>query len=388
MDLNWDEVDENKEKDMPDVETIIKEASIARFSLNPTAAKIKSLRLPSNRFGARNPLPLLLLKSDLLDLETCGIPCFRKDADPKEIEQVVRERCPNLKHLICPCFRGEREQDGAAVCAFIRGCSGLKSFTAELFSDYDAESFDPTYFNDDYSDLDPRHIIAEVRSHRKTLEVLDLTDCVQVFSEDQQDILNVCHQLKRFWVTDSYGEGSMVGIESTDVSASYWACSELRELGLVLNLYPKREDKFDVLKDGTEEDEDWDDYDLEELVVKGTKQVYTQIGKMEKLEVLALDIDRSYENHMKISDFAGNLTICDGYLDELARLKKLKSLQLRADFWSAMGQAEVEFMYKNWPLLSKITFNCKVSELRALPHWQWLLSKRPQLRLEGPRLDW
>ncbi|KAF9964979.1 hypothetical protein BGZ70_005643 [Mortierella alpina] len=176
MDLNWDEVDKNKEKDMPDVETIIKEASIARFSVNPTAAKIKSLRLPSNRYGARNPLPFLLLKSDLLDLETCEIPWFPKDADPKEIEQVVCERCPNLRHLICPSLRGEREQDGKAVCAFIRGCSGLKSFTAaELFSDYDAESFD-----DDYSDLEPRHIISEVVSrHFNTLEVLDLRDCLQ-----------------------------------------------------------------------------------------------------------------------------------------------------------------------------------------------------------------
>ncbi|KAF9964983.1 hypothetical protein BGZ70_005647, partial [Mortierella alpina] len=388
MELDWDDIDKNKEKDVPDVETIIKQASIARFSVNPTAAKIKSLRLPCNRYGARNPLPFLLLKSDLLDLETCEIPWFRGDAKLEEIEQVVRERCPNLKHLICPCLRGEREQDGEAVCAFIRGCSGLKSFTSRLFSDYDAESFDSRFFDDDYSDLEPRHIISEVVArHHNTLEVLDLTDCWQVFSEDQQNVLSQCRQLARFWVTDSFGEGSMVSIESPDIWMSDWVCSELRELSLVLNLRPKSESAFDEVKAQMEADDEWDEDDGEEVVrARVTRNVYLQIGRLEKLEVLTLDIDRSFENHMDDSDYAWNLSACDGFLYELAGLKNLRSLELGVDFWSAMDQEEVELMHQAWPLLNEITFYCRpteLSQLEAEPHWQWPLSKRPHLRFHS-----
>ncbi|KAF9964978.1 hypothetical protein BGZ70_005642 [Mortierella alpina] len=361
MDLSWDEVDGNKEEGMPDVESIIKEASIARFSKGSNATKIKSLRLPSNRYGARNPLPFLLLKSNLLDLETCEIPWFRGDADIKDIERIVRECCPNLKHLICPCLRGEIEHDGQAVRAFIRGCSGLESFTAELFSDYDAESFDPMFFDDDYSDLEPRLIITEVvTQHYKTLEVLDLTDCWQVSSEDQQSVLSQCRQLRRFWVTDSHGEGSMVSIESPDIYTSDWVCSELRELSLVLNLRPKCEFAFEEVKLQLKDDEEWEEDEGDEVVIAlTTGHVYRQIGEMERLEVLALDIDRSFENRMIDSDYAWNLTVSGGSLDELVRLKNLRSLELKADFWSTMDQEDVEFMHKYWPLLSKITFNSR-----------------------------
>ena len=384
MELNWDVIDKSKDKDMPDAETIISEASIARFAQWTNATKIKTLRLPTSRAGARYPLPCLLLKSDLLDLESCEIPWFRKDADIEQIEQVVRKHYPNLKHLICPCFRGEREQDGQAVCAFIRGCSGLRGFTSELFSDYDAESFDSTYFDDDYSDLEPRMIISEVVSrHYNTLEVIDLTDCWQVFSNDQQSVLSRCTQLKRFWVTDSFGEGSMVSIESPHIWLSDWVCSELRELSLVLNLRPKSELALDEVKVQLEADDEWLEDDEEELIPMLTERVYTRIGGLKKLEILALDMDRSFENNMMESDYAWNLTISSGYLSELAELKCLKRLILGANLWSTMGQAEVEFMYTNWPLLNEITICGDISQLRALPHWQWLLNKRPQLRLKG-----
>ncbi|KAG0273997.1 hypothetical protein BGZ95_010201 [Linnemannia exigua] len=134
MYMHWDEGDKNM--DMSDPETIIREDSIARFAQNRNAAKIKSLKLTRIRYGARNPLPLLLLKSNLLDLKSCEIPWFLPDADMEEVEQVVREHCPNLNHLTCPSLKDE-SSNCQAMCAFIRGSSGLQSFASDYFSDHE-----------------------------------------------------------------------------------------------------------------------------------------------------------------------------------------------------------------------------------------------------------
>ncbi|KAF9959996.1 hypothetical protein BGZ72_008195 [Mortierella alpina] len=365
MELNWDEVDRSEDEDMPDLETIINEASIARFSQWTNATKIKTLRLPTSRVGATYPLPLLLLKSDLLDLESCEIPWFRRDSNIKEIEQVVRKHCLNLKHLICPSFRSERQHNGETARAFIRGCSGLRSFTSKHFSDFDPESFETRLFSD-HPSVEPRLIIPELVSrHYDTLE------------------------LRRFWVTEAYGVDHVVGIESPDVGMGNWTCSELRELYLVLNLRPRRGSAFDMLRAQMEEDgeldEELDEVNKEKLVVAmATKRVYTQIGKLEKLEDLMINTDMSLEGTTKTSDYAWNLTVSAGYLGELAGLKSLKRLNLRADFWSTMGQAEVEFMDRNWPLLSEITVDVSLSslsQLKATSHWQWLRNRRPQLEL-------
>ncbi|KAG9324322.1 hypothetical protein KVV02_006568 [Mortierella alpina] len=72
LDLIWDDGDQC----VPDLKTTVKEAAIVRFSRNPRATKITSLRLPSNRSGCWNPLPLLLFKSSLLDLQSCEISWF------------------------------------------------------------------------------------------------------------------------------------------------------------------------------------------------------------------------------------------------------------------------------------------------------------------------
>ncbi|KAI7825970.1 hypothetical protein BC939DRAFT_475928 [Gamsiella multidivaricata] len=45
-----------------------------------------------------------------------------------------------------------------------------------------------------------------------------------------------------------------------------------------------------------------------------------------------------------------------GCLEELTELEKLRHLHIQTDFWSRMGQAEVEFMEAQWPMLGEITF--------------------------------
>ncbi|KAF9572402.1 hypothetical protein EC968_009976 [Mortierella alpina] len=316
-----------------EVRAIVAEASIARFSRNPTAAKIKSLRLPRTGDLDWNPLPLALLESDLLDLESFHIPW--------------NEACEKAS-------------------AFVRGCSGLRAFIADEFSDG--------------SRTRGRIISTLVSHHSKTLEVLELHGCTKAESADQQMVLSRCKKLKRFSVLQTSQKHNEVGIESTHILMKKWVCMELKELGLTLNRFPKIDDMFLEEMEGREVDLE-DEYDAtNRLYALAAEIVYKQIGWLSKLEILVLDLHTGRETNGKEAECAWDLTLSRGWLRELAGLKRLKTLRLQVDFWSGMGQAEVEFMYEQWPLLNTIFFNADVSQRLTQSHWQWLCNKRPGLR--------
>ncbi|KAF9960100.1 hypothetical protein BGZ72_007934 [Mortierella alpina] len=400
---------EGKDTSIPDLETIIKDASRNRFSQHWDAKKIKSLYLPTcDEGGRKNPLPFLLLKSDLLDLNCFMIPTFTQDSRPEDVEQAIREYCPGLRHVECPHF-SDGGQDGRFVRAFIRGCTGLQSFTSEYFSDRVYGGM----LADEEPPGDPRFIIQELITHHwETLHEFELTDCEQVFSCDQQAILSQCKQLKQFMVWASSVDDS-ASIKFTDVARDNWICKDLRELGLTLNRH------------STDEDEDLDP----EGIALAAKHTYAQIGRLEKLDWLAFDIDKSTGTVAKESDYAWDLTLSRGWLGEMAGLKNLetlillekleelrldivgseetvseesdytwdltlsrgwlgemaglrslKTLILFADFWSKVGQTEVEFMHEYWPLLSSIGHRDRHRQHE--PHEEWLCKKRPNFSFD------
>ncbi|KAF9572401.1 hypothetical protein EC968_009975 [Mortierella alpina] len=343
---------------------IIKDASTERFSQHPRASKIKSLRTPINRSEEVDPLPLLLLQSDLLDLETCGIPWFSEKTDPKEIERVVREHCPNLKHLTCPSYKYQWEY-GMMSDAFLRGCSGIQTFSSEL------------YFSDDV-------VSSLVSLHHKTLEVFELKEGYHVSSRDLQAVLTQCKHLKRFSVTDPDSRKSTISIDFADVAKGEWACMGLTHLSLILNRCPKEGGEW-----GRSESESESDEEEAENPVKASemaaeaKRVYAQIGRLEKLEVLELDVDVSPDRGAYEGDYAWDLTFFrnKGCLRQLAGLKNLKRLSLKEDFWSKMRWREMEFMLKHWPLLSEIHLEGGPKDWWRQSHWYRLQEMRPELRL-------
>ncbi|CAO3566934.1 unnamed protein product [Mortierella alpina] len=304
-------------------ETIIKEAAIARFSQTPTAGKIKSLQLPCAPERSNNPLALPLLQSGLLDLESCTIFSFAKNSQPKEIEELVREYCPNLRHL--RYTNNGDLKEAQLACAFIRGCSRLQSFAAV---DYCEEIY--TY---DRNPSKSRHIISTLVSHHcDTLEDFELEHCTGMFMSDLREVLSRCGLLKRYHVTGYYLEARGTyrnGIARSDLmdpSGDEWACTELKELRMTL------------------------DRTVEHLA----KRFYAQIGRLEKLENLTLDGTRdpySIERHW---DCSYDLTLSRGYLGQMVGLKNLRSLRVDRAFYRNMGHDELVFIQLHCPRLRYI----------------------------------
>ncbi|KAF9562700.1 hypothetical protein EC968_005182 [Mortierella alpina] len=380
MDVDWGDGDDHK--DMPDLETVLQEATRKRFTDNPTATKIISLRLPTNRFGDRYPLPLLILKFSLLDLEACEIPWFHEDTSRDEIQQIVQKHCPNLTRLICPSFKDCEEHTADLAAKFVVVIPALKSFESENFSDYDEDFPDPEYFTEDETSSEPRCLFPQVLlRHESTLEILELRKTRQVFSHDQQYALANCRQLQRFWVMGNHTADSCVGIKAADVCDNDWGCWDLKELGLTINRF-----MADEYPQGGSDDEEEvvgdDGGPFHWLTTYATKRLYRQIGELDKLELLGLDIE-TRSGSITHRDHWGDLTIFKGWLMELYALKNLKTLELYADLWTMMGHIEVDFMNEFWPSLIEIGFCVDdISKIREQPHWQWFLNKRPQLRLK------
>ncbi|CAO3566931.1 unnamed protein product [Mortierella alpina] len=347
--LYW--VDRINDKNVPDIETIIKEAAVARFSQTPTPGKIKALGLPSRPENTANPLALPLLKSGLLDLESFRVPQFEGALYRNDFEQLVRESCPNLKHLRGSCSSGYRDSR-RHLRAFIRGCSGLLSFAADNFYHQNYDSRNDTYQS--------RCLISDLVSHhRDTLEVFELKNCDQVASGDLQQVLSQCKRLRRFHVSAKFPDSRYIhhqdgdpGFTVRDALNGDWVCTELRELWRTLG----RKSTFHQA------------------------DLYQQIGRLKQLEQLILDINRRRDPQLIDWEDERCFEINKDMLGGMAGLKNLRSLRMSSCFCSEMRGPEVRFMHEHWPLLSEIIIlGSDVSNLRTKKHWRWLLSKRPHL---------
>ncbi|KAF9280504.1 hypothetical protein BGZ68_007198, partial [Mortierella alpina] len=108
------------------------------------------------------------------------------------------------------------------------------------------------------------------------------------------------------------------------------------------------EDAFENLEEkevNDEENEEDEECIQKRLIALAAKRVHAQIGRLEKLEIVALDIDSGKDTRAEESDYAWDLTLPKGWLCELAGLKNQRRLILQSDFLSRMSQAEVEFLH-------------------------------------------
>ncbi|KAF9960010.1 hypothetical protein BGZ72_008209 [Mortierella alpina] len=378
------------------LETILQEAIAARTSENGTIdTKIKAIRFPDHKEGDSLSIVLPIMRSDLVELDTIEIPFLINTLQGEDsCEKMVRQHCPELKHLIIPHYGYFMQSDMALF--FIRGAAGLKTVRGDHFSDAFGWS--------------SRNIIRTLAAHHSsTLEELELLDCRMLSSPDQQAILTSCKQLKRFWVVPNGISQGERGLKFQHIIEGEWGCLGLKALCLALNRTINVEavvmamqqeqlpsnDSKPIEERGHEGPADEQGRNLAQgqenkAIAWAAKRVYSQIGRLVALETLVLETDQVWygkEEDVLLAEW--DLTLSKGWLAELAGLKSLRHLHMRTDYWSRMGQAEVEFMDTEWPLLGEISFDLQKSDFLQLvmqPHWQWLKQKRPNLLLSALHL--
>ncbi|KAK3823068.1 MAG: hypothetical protein J3Q66DRAFT_137810 [Benniella sp.] len=325
---------------------------------------IKSLILPKTNEGYPPIVICTLLKSYLPNLERLHVPDISEDRDEsftRSLEEAVAQGCPKLQHLRCSWYEGDGYIE-EVINSIVEGCKqwGLKSFYCE--------------------DIDDRGLgILEIllENHYNTLEEVELVNCRKVQSNDLGVLLS-CKNLKRVKIQQSTSDGAAIEFQHVE-----FRCRDLKELQLTLHR-PDIDPLHDPFgSDDEEEDEEEDEDRVYERFSsweeRKAKEAYAQIGSLSKLESLSLNGD-TVVNGPKGQSHNNDLTLEHGWLQKLEGLKELKHFHMAADFWSDMGQAEVEFMDTQWPKLESIEFSCQdLEDIVEKPHWRWLKERRPYL---------
>ncbi|KAK3823077.1 MAG: hypothetical protein J3Q66DRAFT_424655 [Benniella sp.] len=367
--------------DLPQFDALLKEMrddKQARKASGKLAvgSRIKELALPIPFHGYPPNFICALLRSHLPNLERFEIPDIQRGGDAScrdSLREAVAQGCPKLQHLRCWWFEQENTLSG-----IMEGCRewGLKSLYCEHLNDlvgYEG---------------DHRFMKTLVMDHFRTLEEVELVNCQSVHRDDFVSLFSMCRNLKKVEIQPSmWSESTM---EFRDVASREWVCHDLKELHPILSGSRNpggtefESDGDDVHDDGGDGGESGEDrgsdsrHQQSEDWMRQGREAYRQIGRLLKLEALCLDCDEYDDPECQY-----NLTLERGWLGELAGLKELKHLHMRADFWSRMGQAEVEFMHAQWPKLEMITFQTYLEKVLTSPHWQWLQERRPYLRFES-----
>ncbi|KAK3806803.1 MAG: hypothetical protein J3Q66DRAFT_358504 [Benniella sp.] len=329
---------------------------------------IKALVLP--RTNGRYPPEFIctLLRSYLPNLERFHIPDIGGDRHTSymaSFKEAVAQGCPKLQHLRCSWFEDD-EDIHDVLNGIIEGCGFIKSFYCENF--------------DDLTENEDSRCIMEtlLDNHHDTLEEVELVNCRKVHSNDLAGLF-WCRNLKKAKILQS-GIGDAV-LEFQNVE---FRCHDLKELHLTLSRprVDPEQDEFGSDEEDYDENEDLDSRleRFEAWVRRWAKEAYTQIGSLSKLEILSLDCDDRMDAASPMDNYDYDLTLDHGWLRELAGLKELRHFHMATNFYSKMGQAEVEFIHAQWLKLERITFSCgNLEAIIGKPHWQWLQERRPRL---------
>ncbi|KAG0238448.1 hypothetical protein BGX31_003286 [Mortierella sp. GBA43] len=277
-----------------------------------------------------------------LGLRSLRLPDIKRGYPMAFLFPFLRSMVPNIERLVLPKVYESIDED-----------------QEEQIKEIIATEFDDSYLG--WGDDGVFETLLQY--HAATLEEIDLPRCSMIYSDKIQLALKTCRNLKTFRVNPAY-EG-FISIHFQDAVSQEWVCRDITILQLCLSRYVFRPEGMC----------------MEKAITRTAQRVYAQIGQLTKLEELSLSCEMGAFWSAPEEDFSKDLTLEHGWLAELTGLKRLRHFQMETDFWSSMGQLEVEFMDGNWPKLESIGIACGdlEEEVLSLPHWQWLKEKRPYL---------
>ncbi|KAG0048722.1 hypothetical protein BGZ83_006386 [Gryganskiella cystojenkinii] len=338
---------------------------------------LKELELPL--FSAEYPETFLIpfFSLGFQALEVLHVPSICSPASiKKSLEDVLLQHCSRVRDVRMNGVEHRRvdyEMLGLVVriCCSQLGCRSLELSSMEW-----------TSFHKDI-----------VFHHAQTLESLVIQFPFFMTSRDVQLIFASCPVLKVFKLD---GEGSGFVLNYTD-----------------FEMYEVRNDTIGAVK-GAEDQQDGGEKttsSIRDFACSGlrtlsltsgnphrlqnqgsSKGFFSQVGRLSDLEELTFGYSQFGYNQFRnktekpLLDFT--LDPANGRLQDLIGLKKLRVLNLRGKTLNQLGQAEVEFMEREWPRLEKVTFGSwiQIEPQSETDHWKWFIDKRPWLKfiLRGP----
>ncbi|KAF9102861.1 hypothetical protein BGX27_010835 [Mortierella sp. AM989] len=355
------------DKDQPQVEitdetqlqlfvSVLKSLEIANRPMDSAKSKISSLVLPSYASGYPISVLIPLIRDHLPNIVSFSVPKIKNDSQ-LNLQQEFSQLFFKLRHITV-CFDDDPEEQDVAK-ALIISCSegaGLISFRE-------------VHYTNEITSVKTLSVLDTlVKYHHATLEKVELLNCLAIGPQEIQSVLATCRKLWRFLVTLCTGyTRAIVSTQLGNAMSDLWVCLDLKELVLDLSV-------------GDADDSNGSET---EPSTSTKNNIYLQIGRLVKLELLYLVSDTEGLSEEELQVIGKYLTLKHGWLVELKGLKELRHLVLGSVFWKQMGQAEVEFIHSNWPRLMEISL------LRCLdqenpdqkPHWQWLRGQRLNLTI-------
>ncbi|KAK3817354.1 MAG: hypothetical protein J3Q66DRAFT_387967 [Benniella sp.] len=193
----------------------------------------------------------------------------------------------------------------------------------------------------------------------RCIESIIIDQAQQISSQDIQLVLTTCYKLKKFdcvfpWIGTMFGEASLddegweeyPGMEAMirdddqgkALPLPKWVCADLEDLQLTFSdgRRPFMEEPILSLQ--------------EKWAVRGIHHIYSQIGRLTKLQHLTIGWSTStaFSSSRQL-----DMSLKSG-LDRLRRLKALKVLDVNYLCHLEMGSKEMEWIARNWPRLEKI----------------------------------
>ncbi|GJJ74949.1 hypothetical protein EMPS_07307 [Entomortierella parvispora] len=305
--------------------------------------KLKFLRLPCTIYPIDFLVPFF--RDCVPDLEELSVPFFDDILDgtrwkAEDLRKAVRSSCPSMKKVTAPLYT-QKYPDAdfitLPVKTILEGCSskdgvnggaGLRSL---VLTD---------------GNLDWIQIGSALEPHLMTLQELTSFIGGQRFA-GLGLLVQCCKNLK---VLNMNWHNSKPGGYPLEWWPDRWICQGLRKLCVQMeepahHLCPP--------PPKVARHKSW------EHVVR----FYKAIGRLEELEELTLGYGTpGIRTNISLTDLmltAGKVEGCLGYL---TRWRKLKHLRLMHDFWSRMGEPEMEFIAEHWPQLKEITFRTNNTE--------------------------
>ncbi|KAF8944563.1 hypothetical protein BGZ47_004063 [Haplosporangium gracile] len=295
--------------------------------------------------------------------------------DCYDMVDVIKANCPRIRRV----FVGQKYKDGRGHCVL--------GVTEAL----PRQQLETLHFNGIQDDSPGRLGVTVIR-HSATLRRIVLREAIGIQSNGIQEILASCRVLEHLEISGM--RHSRLAITLADATLAPWACSNLKYLGLAVNLGDYNRPQAGL----AEEQRRW----------AALETFYRNLGMLTNLEILDLksvavrinptgnEFDLTPESRvfprlLILDDKAINKR---GYLTMLKGLKELRelrgSVRLDAMDWSldssaTVGQAEVEWMASNWRHLRLATFlpdnHDKSPAIDAPEHLRWLQTQLPDLRL-------